>query len=118
MDAYALIALAAIALLVAELLLPTGGLLAVLGALGLVTAGIVALTAEADSTATEYIGPALITLGILSIVSFYFITRKVLAAHRDEPVRSGSDQMPWWPGFTIEPNLNSAPEVSSVGRPT
>jgi membrane-bound serine protease (ClpP class) len=93
MDAYALIALVAIALLVAELLLPTGGLLAVLGALGLITAGIVALTAEADSTASEYIGPALVTLGILSIVSFYFISRKVIAAHRDENVRTGSEEM-------------------------
>ena len=34
------------------------------------------------------------------------------------PVRSGSSQMPRWPGRTIEPNLNSAPDVSSVGRPT
>ena len=34
------------------------------------------------------------------------------------PVRSGSCQMPRWPGRTIEPNLNSAPDVSSVGRPT
>jgi membrane-bound serine protease (ClpP class) len=93
MDAYALIALAAIALLVAELLLPTGGLLAVLGALGLITAGIVALTAEADSTASEYIGPALVTLGILSIVSFYFISRKVIAAHREEHVRTGFEEL-------------------------
>ena len=34
------------------------------------------------------------------------------------PVRSGSCQMPRWPGRTIEPNLNSAPDVSSVGSPT
>ena len=34
------------------------------------------------------------------------------------PVRSGSCQMPRCPGRTIEPNLNSAPDVSSVGRPT
>ena len=34
------------------------------------------------------------------------------------PVRSGSCQMPRWPGRTIEPNLNSEPDVSSVGRPT
>ena len=34
------------------------------------------------------------------------------------PVRSGSLQMPRWPGCTIEPNLNSSPEVSSVGNPT
>jgi hypothetical protein len=34
------------------------------------------------------------------------------------PVRSGSSQMPLCPGFTRLPNLNSAPEVSSVGKPT
>ena len=34
------------------------------------------------------------------------------------PVRSGSCQMPRWPGCTIEPNLKSTPLVSSVGRPT
>ena len=34
------------------------------------------------------------------------------------PVRSGSCQMPRWPGRTIEPNLNSAPDVSAVGSPT
>ena len=34
------------------------------------------------------------------------------------PVRSGSSQMPRWPGRTIDPNLNSAPDVSSVGSPT
>ena len=33
------------------------------------------------------------------------------------PVRSGSCQMPRWPGRTIEPNLNSAPDVSSGGEP-
>ena len=93
MDAFVLIALAAVALLVAELLLPTGGLLATLGALGLIAAGIVALTANSDSTAADYVGPALITLGVLSAISFYFITGKVIAAHRDEPVRTGSEEM-------------------------
>jgi membrane-bound serine protease (ClpP class) len=93
MDAFVAIALVGVVLLVAELLLPTGGVLAVLGALGLVAAGIVALTAESDSTATEYAGPALITLGILSIVTFYFVTRKVIAAHRDEPIRTGSEEI-------------------------
>ena len=34
------------------------------------------------------------------------------------PVRSGSCQMPRWPGRTSEPNLKSAPDVSSVARPT
>ena len=33
------------------------------------------------------------------------------------PVRSGSDQIPRWPGSTIEPNLNPCPLVSSVESP-
>src|ERR1044071_2072899 len=32
------------------------------------------------------------------------------------PVRSGSDQMPWWPGLTIDPNLKSSPDVSPGAR--
>ncbi len=93
MEAFILISLVAIALLVSELLLPTGGVLAVLGALGLVAAGVIALTADSGSSANDYIGPALITLGILSMVTFYFVTKKVVAAHRDEPVRTGSEEL-------------------------
>jgi membrane-bound serine protease (ClpP class) len=93
MDAFVLIAAIAVLLLLAELLLPTGGTLAVLGTIGLVVAGIVALTADADSAATEYIGPALITLGLLCGVAFYFVTGKVLAAHRETHVRTGFEEM-------------------------
>jgi membrane-bound ClpP family serine protease len=91
MDAVAVIALLAVALLVAELLLPTGGVLAVLGAIGLVAAGVVAL--ESNSSTGEWAGPALITLGVLSLISFYFITRKVVEAHRDGDVRTGTEEM-------------------------
>lgn len=91
MDAYALIALAALVLLVAELLLPTGGLLAVLGALGLIAAGVVAL--DSNSSTGDWAGPALITAGVLAAISFYFVTRKVLAAHQDEDVRTGTEEM-------------------------
>jgi membrane-bound serine protease (ClpP class) len=93
MDLFVLIALLGIALLVAELLLPTGGVLAVLGALGLVAGGVIALTAESDATAAEWAGPALITLGILSGITFYVVTRKVLAAHREQPVRAGHEEL-------------------------
>jgi membrane-bound serine protease (ClpP class) len=93
MDTVLVISLIGVALLLGELLLPTGGLLAFLGAAGLFVAGVVALTAESDSTAADIVGPALITLGLLSVVTFYFITRKVIAAHRDEPVRTGSEEM-------------------------
>jgi membrane-bound ClpP family serine protease len=30
---------------------------------------------------------------VLSIVSFYFVTRKVLEAHRDQPVRGGREEL-------------------------
>jgi membrane-bound serine protease (ClpP class) len=92
-DFFVVVALIAIALLVAELLLPTGGLLAGLGGLGLVGAGVVALTADADSSASDWAGPGLITLGVLSLITFWFVGRKVLAAHRDEPVRTGSEEL-------------------------
>jgi membrane-bound serine protease (ClpP class) len=93
MDLFVLVALLGVALLVSELLLPTGGVLAILGALGLVAGGVIALTAESDASASDWAGPALITLGVLSIVSFYFITRKVLAAHREQPVRGGREEL-------------------------
>jgi membrane-bound serine protease (ClpP class) len=91
MDPFVLIALIAVALLVSELLLPTGGVLAVLGALGLVGAGVIAL--ESDSSTGEWAGPALITVGIIAAVCFYFVTRKVIEAHRDNTVRTGFEEL-------------------------
>ena len=91
MDPFVVIALIAVAVLVSELLLPTGGVLAILGALGLVGAGVVAL--ESDSSTGDWAGPALITVGILAAISFYFITRKVIEAHRDNRVRTGSEEL-------------------------
>lgn len=93
MDLFVVVALIGVALLVAELLLSTGGVLAVLGALGLVAGGVLALTADADSSASDWAGPALITLGILSAISFFVVTRKVLAAHREQPVRAGREEL-------------------------
>jgi membrane-bound serine protease (ClpP class) len=92
-DVFLVIALVAIAVLLAELLLPTGGVLAALGALGLIAAGVVALTVDADSSASDWAGPGLITLGVLSLGTAYVVGRKVLAAHRDEPVRTGSEEL-------------------------
>jgi membrane-bound serine protease (ClpP class) len=91
MEAFVVIALVGFGLLIAELLLPTGGLLALVGAAGLVAGGIVAL--DSNSSDADVIGPALITLGILSGVSFYLITRKVIEAHRDQPVRTGTEEL-------------------------
>jgi membrane-bound serine protease (ClpP class) len=91
MDFFVVLALFGVALLVSELLLPTGGVLAVLGALGLVAGGVVAL--ESDASNADFIGPALITFGLLSVVTFFLVGRKVLEAHRDEPVRTGSEEL-------------------------
>jgi membrane-bound serine protease (ClpP class) len=91
MDAFVVVALLGVGLLIAELLLPTGGILAALGVLGLIAGGILAL--ESNSSDADWIGPALITLGVLGGLSSYLITRKVIAAHRDEPVRTGSEEM-------------------------
>jgi membrane-bound serine protease (ClpP class) len=91
METFVVIALIGLGLLLAELLLPTGGVLAAIGVLGLTAAGIVAL--NSDSITAEYIGGALIALGIVSAISFYFITRKVIAAHRDQRVKTGVEAL-------------------------
>ena len=93
MDVFVVFALIGIALLLAELLLSTGGVLAALGAGALIAGGVLALTADASSSASDWAGPALITLGVLSLVSFYFVTRKVLEAHREPHVRTGSEEL-------------------------
>jgi membrane-bound serine protease (ClpP class) len=105
MEAYVVIALIGLGLLLAELLLPTGGILAVIGVVGLVAAGIVAL--GSDTETADYIGGALIALGFVSAISFYFVTRKVLAAHRDSRVRTGTEDMI---GATAEARSSIDPE--------
>lgn len=91
MEAFVVIALVGVGLLLAELLLPTGGILAVLGVAGLTAAGLAAF--GSDSSVADYAGGALIALGILSGITFYFVTRKVLAAHRNDEVRTGAEEM-------------------------
>lgn len=91
MEAFVVIAIIGVGLLLAELLLPTGGILALLGVIGLTAAGIVAF--GSDSNAADYAGGALIALGIVSGITFYFVSRKVLAAHRNEEVRTGTEEM-------------------------
>lgn len=91
MEAFVVIALIGVGLLLAELLLPTGGILAVLGVLGLTAAGVVAF--GSDSNVADYAGGGLIALGLISGVSFYFVSRKVIAAHRNDEVRTGTEEM-------------------------
>lgn len=93
MELFVVVALVGVALLIAELLLSTGGILAALGVAGLIAGGVLALTADSDASAADWAGPALITLGVLSAVSFYFIGRKVLEAHRETPVRAGHEEL-------------------------
>jgi membrane-bound serine protease (ClpP class) len=91
MEAFVVIALIGTGLLLAELLLPTGGVLALLGVIGLTAAGLAAF--GSDSDVADYVGGALLALGLVSGVTFYFVTRKVLAAHRNESVRTGTEEM-------------------------
>jgi membrane-bound serine protease (ClpP class) len=91
MEAFVVIAVIGFGLLLVELLLPTGGILAALGIAGLTAAGVIAL--GSDSEAADWAGGALIALGVVSAVSFYFITRKVIAAHREQPVRTGTEEL-------------------------
>jgi membrane-bound serine protease (ClpP class) len=91
MEAFVVIAAIGVGLLLAELLLSTGGVLALLGVAGLTVAGVVAFNSESDFA--DFAGGALIALGVISGITFYFVTRKVLAAHRNESVRTGSEEM-------------------------
>jgi membrane-bound ClpP family serine protease len=107
-DVVIIISAIAAGLLVAELLLPTGGLLAIIGAAGFAAAGIVAL--GEDNAASDYIGPGLITLGVLSLITVFVITPKVIRAHRDEPVRTGWEEVTGSVGEVREP-LDPAGQV-------
>lgn len=91
MEAFVVIALIGVGLLLAELLLPTGGVLAVLGVAGLTVAGVVAF--GSDSDIADYAGGGLVALGIASGVTFYIVSRKVLEAHRNDAVRTGAEEL-------------------------
>jgi membrane-bound serine protease (ClpP class) len=91
MEVVIIIAAVAAGLLLVELLLPTGGVLAVIGAAGLVAAGVLAFGEDGD--VSDFAGAGLITLGVLSIATFFIITPKIIRAHRDEPVRTGWEEL-------------------------
>ncbi len=93
MDAYVVVAVIGVALLLAEILLPTGGILAALGVAGLIAGGVLALTADSGSTATDIAGPALIAVGVLSGITFYVVARKVYSAQTETPIGSGSETL-------------------------
>lgn len=91
MEAFIIIAAIGFGLLLGELLLPTGGILAVVGALGLIAAGVVALGSE--STAADAVGGALIALGVVSAIAFFVVARKVVEVHRHAGARTGRESM-------------------------
>jgi membrane-bound serine protease (ClpP class) len=91
MEAFVVIALIGIGLLAAELLLPTGGILALLGIAGLVVGGILAL--NSDSSSADWAGGALIAFAVLSAISFFYITRKVIHTTADLPPLAGTEEM-------------------------
>jgi membrane-bound serine protease (ClpP class) len=71
MDIFVVVALVGVALFLTELLLLTGD----------------------ESTVADIAGPALITLGVLSAITFFVVGRKVLAAHVDNPVWTGQEEL-------------------------
>ena len=77
MEAFVVIALIGFGLLAAELLLPTGGIVAI----------------GSESGSADWVGGALIALAILSAISFFFITRKVVRTTRFLPKRGGTEEM-------------------------
>src|ERR1044072_5078553 len=90
MEVVVVISAIAVGLLLAELLLPTGGLLAFVGAAGLIAAGIVALGDNEDHA--DAIGAGLIAAGVLSIAGFALVSRKVLRAQK-QPAQGGSAEL-------------------------
>ena len=91
MEVIILISVVAAVLLLAELLLPTGGVLAIVGAVGLVIAGVVAF--GEDTELSDYAGAGLITFGVLSLATFFIITPKVLRSQVDAPVQTGREDL-------------------------
>jgi membrane-bound serine protease (ClpP class) len=91
MDAYVIVALVGLALLAAEALLPTGGALGAIGVAGLLAAGIIALAT--GGTTADWVGGALIALSIASGIALWIVARKVYDAHRNQPVRGGTEEM-------------------------
>jgi membrane-bound serine protease (ClpP class) len=91
MNAYVIVALIAAGLLMAEAVLPTGGLLGAIGVLGFFAAGIIGLS-EGGATA-DVIGAALIALAVVSGIGLYFVVRKVYEAHRHTPPKAGPEEM-------------------------
>jgi membrane-bound serine protease (ClpP class) len=91
MEPYVIVALVAAALLLAEAVLPTGGILGAIGVAGFFTAGVIGLAI--GGTTADVFGGALVALAIVSAVVLWFVARKVYAAHRGQPPWAGTEEM-------------------------
>jgi membrane-bound serine protease (ClpP class) len=91
MDAYVIVAIVAAGLVLAEAVLPTGGILGAIGVLGFFAAGVIGI-AEGGTTA-DAIGVALIVLAVISAIALWFIAHKVYDAHRNTPPQVGPEEM-------------------------
>jgi membrane-bound ClpP family serine protease len=116
MEAFVVIALIGFGLLAAELLLPTGGVLALFGIAGLVAGGILAL--GSSDSAADWIGGALITIAVLSGISFFLITRRVVRTTRFLPKRGGTEEMVGAPRSTRPARSSCAARCGRRASPT
>jgi membrane-bound ClpP family serine protease len=90
-EAYVIVALVAVGLLLAEAVLPTGGALGAIGVAGLFAAGIIGLID--GGTTADAIGGALIAVSIASGIGLWFVARKVWAVQRHNPPKMGPEEM-------------------------
>ena len=81
----------ATALIIAEAHLATGGLLGVAGIGALIASGL--LLYDTDSDAFGVSPPIIVASGIVIGGFLLFVVQRVVAAHRDEPVRTGWEEM-------------------------
>jgi membrane-bound serine protease (ClpP class) len=81
----------AVALIVAEAQLGAGGVLGIAGIAALIGAGL--LLYDTDSEALEVSVPAVIAAGVVFGGMLVFAGQRVVAAHREEPVRTGWEEL-------------------------
>jgi membrane-bound serine protease (ClpP class) len=91
----------AVALIVAEAHLAAGGVLGIAGIAALIGAGL--LLYDTDSEALEVSVPAVIAAGVVFGGMLVFAGQRVVAAHRNEPVRTGWEEMIGSVGEVREP---------------
>jgi membrane-bound serine protease (ClpP class) len=91
----------AVALIAAEAHLGAGGVLGIAGIAALIGAGL--LLYDTDSNALKVSVPAVIAAGVAFGGMLVFASERVVAAHRNEPVRTGWEEMIGSVGEVREP---------------